>query len=147
MFKVKNKNTRTTSITLFWCFYCSLWTYCTPISRFSIVNFEQINVSGASFFRSFIYPFCIVGGKPTPIYAFLLAFLFCTVNGYMQARSALLLSSYSENDLPRIVIGTFLFLLGFLINQHSDHVLKNLRKPGETGYKIPKGKWYQGSFI
>ena len=58
----------------------------------------------------------------------------------MQARSALLLSSYSENDLPRVVIGTFLFLLGFLINQHSDHVLRNLRKPGETGYKIPKGK-------
>ena len=91
------------------------------------------------FFRSFIYPLFIVGGKPTPIYAFLLAFLFCTVNGYMQARSALLLSSYNENDLPLVVIGTLLFLLGFLINQHSDHVLRNLRKPGETGYKIPKG--------
>ena len=73
------------------------------------------------------------------MYAFLLAFLFCTVNGYMQARGALLLSSYNENDLPRVVIGTFLFFLGFLINQHSDHILRNLRKPGETGYKIPKG--------
>jgi 3-oxo-5-alpha-steroid 4-dehydrogenase 1 len=25
------------------------------------------------------------------------------------------------------------------VNIHSDHVLRNLRKPGETGYKIPRG--------
>ena len=58
----------------------------------------------------------------------------------MQARSALLLSLHNENDLPRVAIGTFLFLLGFLINQHSDYILRNLRKPGETEYKIPKGQ-------
>ena len=28
---------------------------------------------------------------------------------------------------------------GFCINYHSDHVLRTLRKPGETGYKIPMG--------
>jgi hypothetical protein len=27
-----------------------------------------------------------------------------------------------------------------VINIHSDHILRNLRKPGETGYKIPRGK-------
>ena len=35
--------------------------------------------------------------------------------------------------------GAALFAVGFLINIHSDHVLRNLRKPGEVGYKIPKG--------
>lgn len=25
------------------------------------------------------------------------------------------------------------------VNIHSDHVLRKLRKPGETGYKIPRG--------
>ena len=37
------------------------------------------------------------------------------------------------------IIGLSLFVVGFLINQRADHLLINLRKPGETGYKIPQG--------
>jgi len=32
-----------------------------------------------------------------------------------------------------------MFLFGMAINIHSDAVLRNLRKPNETGYKTPKG--------
>ena len=32
-----------------------------------------------------------------------------------------------------------MFFLGMAINIHSDHILRNLRKPGEKGYKIPRG--------
>ena len=35
MFKVYNKDTRTTSVTSFWCLYCKLWTYSTPCSSVS----------------------------------------------------------------------------------------------------------------
>jgi hypothetical protein len=35
--------------------------------------------------------------------------------------------------------GLLLFSLGFGLNLHSDHVLRSLRAPGETGYKIPSG--------
>ena len=45
MFKVNNKNNRTTSLTLLWCFYCQLWSYFTPFSSVSIADFEQVNVS------------------------------------------------------------------------------------------------------
>ena len=45
MFKVNNKNTRTTSVTSFWGFYCWLWTYFTPFSSVFIVDFELVNVS------------------------------------------------------------------------------------------------------
>ena len=45
MFLVNNKNTRTTSLTLFSSFYCELWTYFTPFSSVSIVDFEEVNVS------------------------------------------------------------------------------------------------------
>ena len=38
-------------------------------------------------------------------------------------------------------LGSALWLIGMLINIHSDHVLRNLRKPGETGYKIPRGMY------
>ena len=41
MFKVKNKNTRTTPLALFWCLYCYLSTCFTPFSSVSIVNFEH----------------------------------------------------------------------------------------------------------
>ena len=43
MFKVNNKETRTTSLTSFWFLYCWHWTYLTPCSSASIVNFEHVN--------------------------------------------------------------------------------------------------------
>ena len=45
MFKINNKNTRTTSLRLFWCFYCKLKTHFTPFSSVFIVDFEQVNVN------------------------------------------------------------------------------------------------------
>ena len=39
----------------------------------------------------------------------------------------------------RFVFGVAIFLVGFGVNFHSDSILRNLRKPGETGYKIPHG--------
>ena len=41
MFEVNNKDTRTMSMTSFWCLYCLLWIYFQPFSRVSIVNFEH----------------------------------------------------------------------------------------------------------
>ena len=43
MFKVNNKNTKTTLLTSFWCFCCYLWTHF--MFNVSIVDFEQVNVS------------------------------------------------------------------------------------------------------
>lgn len=36
-------------------------------------------------------------------------------------------------------VGVILFCTGMFINLQADHILRNLRKPGETGYKIPRG--------
>ncbi|XP_033010198.1 3-oxo-5-alpha-steroid 4-dehydrogenase 1 [Lacerta agilis] len=96
-------------------------------------------------YRAFIFPFLIRGGKPTPAITFLLAFIFCTYNGYLQGRS---LSNYAEysSDWPsvlRFVLGFSGWLSGLLINVHSDNILRNLRKPGETGYKIPRGGMFE----
>ena len=41
------------------------------------------------------------------------------------------------------IIGTLLFVFGFCVNYHSDHILRNLRSPGETGYKIPTGGFFR----
>ncbi|XP_060047134.1 3-oxo-5-alpha-steroid 4-dehydrogenase 1 isoform X1 [Erinaceus europaeus] len=91
--------------------------------------------------RSLIFPLLIRGGKPTPVYVFLLAFLYCTFNGYLQGRYLTRHAVYAEDWLtdPRFLGGSLLWLLGLMINLHSDHILRNLREPGETGYKIPRG--------
>ena len=36
-----------------------------------------------------------------------------------------------------------MFLLGFAINLQSDSILRSLRKPGETDYKVPHGGLYR----
>jgi len=81
------------------------------------------------------------GSKPVPVSVFLMAMMFCTINGYMQSRSLLHYYSYSDQWFydPRPLIGIIMFLFGLGINIHSDVALRNLRKPNETGYKIPKG--------
>ena len=70
-----------------------------------------------------------------------MALLFTTMNGYVQSRY--LLHYYSYNDQwffdPRFLAGIVTFLLGLAINIQSDATLRSLRKPNETGYKIPKG--------
>ena len=60
----------------------------------------------------------------------------------MQAQYHLHFGSYTKEWFYSLqfVFGSFLFLLGFVINVHSDYILTNLRKPGETGHKIPRGK-------
>ena len=42
VFKVNNKDARTTPMAFLRCLYCLLWTYFTPCSSVSIVNFQHI---------------------------------------------------------------------------------------------------------
>ena len=98
-------------------------------------------------YRSFIYPFRIRGGTPyMPVAIMGSGLAFNLVNGYMQGKHLFSLSGgLSETWLtdPRFLIGLGVFLFGFGINYHSDHILRNLRKPGEKGYKIPRGGFFR----
>jgi len=91
--------------------------------------------------RTLVYPCVIRGGKGSPILIVALAGFFCACNGYMQGRYHCLFAVYENGYATSLVslAGIALFFAGFIINIHSDHVLRNLRKPGETGYKIPHG--------
>ncbi|XP_021114254.1 3-oxo-5-alpha-steroid 4-dehydrogenase 1 isoform X1 [Heterocephalus glaber] len=92
--------------------------------------------------RSLIFPFLIRGGKPMPLVTCVLAFLFCTCNGYLQTRYLSWYAVYAEDWVtqPCFLAGFALWLTGMLINIQSDHILRNLRKPEETGYKIPRAQ-------
>ncbi|XP_025904338.1 3-oxo-5-alpha-steroid 4-dehydrogenase 1 [Nothoprocta perdicaria] len=95
--------------------------------------------------RALIFPFLIRQGKPTPFFTFVLALLFCVYNGYLQGRSLSAYAEYPSDWLegPCFIIGFLGWLIGMAINIHSDHILRNLRKPGETGYAIPRGGMFE----
>lgn len=95
--------------------------------------------------RALIFPFLMKGSKPTSFVVFIIAFIFCVVNGYLQSAYLLFQAEYGPDWVtqPHIWIGTVTFLAGMTTNVHSDHVLRSLRKPGETGYKIPKGGMFK----
>jgi protein-S-isoprenylcysteine O-methyltransferase Ste14 len=93
--------------------------------------------------RTFIYPLTIRDGrKKMPVAVMLMGFCFnlgnAFVNGnYLFNRSG----GYAGTWLldPRFIAGIALFLVGFIVNRWADLVLRRLRKPGETGYRIPYG--------
>lgn len=74
------------------------------------------------------------------------AIFFNFVNGYINGfYLGTIAPQYDISWLsdPRFITGAALFLLGMIINWQSDTILFNLRKPGETAYKIPRGGMYR----
>ena len=95
--------------------------------------------------RTLIYPLRI---KPTPkkmplviaIFAICFNMVNAGLNGYYLAE----LAPTTDYDLvwlyqPTSLIGLLIFFTGMWINWRADAILIQLRKPGETGYKIPHG--------
>jgi len=93
--------------------------------------------------RAFIYPTTIRNGhKKMPIVVVLMGFGFNVGNAYANGHYLFTLSGgYPQSWLsdPRFLAGATLFLVGFIINRWADLALRALRKPGETGYRIPYG--------
>lgn len=116
--------------------------YSDAIQLSNPVNLACVGMFTLHYFqRTFVFPLLIRGGKPTPLQTFLVAVVFCVYNGYLQGRYQTQYAVYDKDYIhdPKFAIGCILFFLGMAINIHSDHILRNLRKPGETGYKIPRG--------
>lgn len=92
--------------------------------------------------RTIIYPLRIKGSKPIPLPVMMMAMSFCGVNGYIQCRS---LTRYVEVPTYSwtLPVGIAMWGTGVYINTEADEILRNLRKPGETGYKIPYGGMFK----
>ena len=112
-----------------------------PLILFTMYMVHYVN-------RSFIYPFRMRGGhKQKPVLTAVMAFGFNLANGSTNAFAITELAPHLWNASwladPRFAFGVAVFLAGFVINQQSDAILRNLRKPGESGYKIPYGGLYR----
>lgn len=96
--------------------------------------------------RTFVFPFRMrISGKSIPVLIAGIAIVFNSLNAYVNSRWISHFGEYPSDWLtdPRFVFGASLFMLGWIINIHADTVLINLRKPGETGYVIPRGGLYE----
>ena len=97
--------------------------------------------------RSILFPLRIkTKGKKMPLVIMLSAMAFNMMNGLLLGYYFGNFASYTNEWLtdPRFIIGCVIFLTGMFINWQSDAILINLRKPGETDYKVPQGglfKW------
>lgn len=101
------------------------------------------------FQRSFIFPMLMRGKSRMALLIPAMGATFNIINAYFigawlfhfapmdyynfSARPAMLLAT---------AIGILIFCIGLGINLQSDYIIRHLRKPGETGHKIPRGGMY-----
>jgi 3-oxo-5-alpha-steroid 4-dehydrogenase 1 len=80
-----------------------------------------------------------------PFIPWILATFFSFFNGYYQGRYFGYFASYEDSYIfsPTYVIGVIVFVVGMIINMHSDYTLIYLRQPGQTGYFIPTAGCFQ----
>lgn len=124
------------ALVAFWGVYVAYFNTNTYSLFFAVLyTFHYIN-------RSFIFPLRTqTRGKQMPFMIALSAMLFNSVNasaiGYYLSKITIYPAHYFLQW--NFSIGLILFIAGFCINYKSDDILIKLRKPGETGYKIPQG--------
>jgi len=98
-------------------------------------------------YRTFAYPALMTSSPRTfPALLVAIAWVFNTANGYVNGwRLFWSPSAYSLDWLrdPRFVAGALLFAAGLSTHVWADAVLRRLRGPGETGYRIPRGGLYE----
>jgi hypothetical protein len=92
--------------------------------------------------RSIVYPLrSRTNNKKIPLAIVASAIFFNFVNGFLNGTYLGNFAGDFTGDYftsPRFIIGFLIFLTGAIINNQADSTLINLRKPGETGYKIPQ---------
>ncbi len=94
-------------------------------------------------YRTCLFPLLMRdNGRRFPVVLIVFAAIFNSFNGYANGH---FLSGFTlpqgAGIIPvvRVGVGVALFIAGFITHVRADHELRNLRKPGEVGYVIPRG--------
>ena len=98
------------------------------------------------FDRAFLYPLRMrAGRRGTPLATVASGFAYNCVNAFLNGTSLSTIHAYDTSWFadPRFLLGVAAFLAGWGINRWADTVLRSLRKPGESGYAIPRGGLYE----
>ena len=100
------------------------------------------------FQRSFIFPLLMRGKGTMPVSIMATGMLFNCANAW-------LIGVWLFEKCPEgaygpdwftsgyFIVGTLIFFTGMFINLQSDHIVRNLRKPGDSGHYIPRKGLYK----
>lgn len=95
-------------------------------------------------YRGWVFPFLTrTQGKTMPVSITFSAIFFNLINTFFIGYQLGFMGGRSEISTLEALLGGALFVLGFIIHFKSDQILINLRKPGETDYKLPQGFLYK----
>ena len=122
-----------------------------------LILYAQLNITVIALFmmwqihychRVFIYPWTLKTGKKMPWMILIMALIFNTTNGYLNAWSiASQGDKYGEMWLssPQFIIGLLVFFAGMTLNKVSDRQLSRLARErgGKGAYRIPFGLAYR----
>lgn len=97
------------------------------------------------FQRSFVFPLLMRGKSKMPMGIVLMGMIFNTVNAVL---IGLWLFRYAPDGFyslaaPHLWIGIAVFFAGMAINMQADHIVRHLRKPGDTKHYIPRGGMFR----
>lgn len=100
------------------------------------------------FQRSFIFPLLIRGRGRMPLTVIAMGVTFNLINAYMIGGWLFYVSprdTYPTSWLHswQFIAGTLIFVWGMYTNLQSDHIIRNLRRPGDTRHYIPQGGMFR----
>jgi protein-S-isoprenylcysteine O-methyltransferase Ste14 len=91
-------------------------------------------------YRTVIFPARMhPSDKTFPAVLVLFAIAFNVLNGYNNAQ-ALITNGVRDQPLisAHFLLGSSVFIIGFMLHVHSDNIIRNLRRAGEKSYSIPR---------
>lgn len=99
------------------------------------------------FQRSFVFPLLMNGKSRMPVVIMLMGVLFNVINGLLLGEWFFRLAPADMYEhwftKGNFWIGLILFVVGMVINWHSDHVIRHLRAPGDTRHYLPTKGMYR----
>ena len=96
-------------------------------------------------YRTFLFPALMRPSERSfPALLVLFAVAFNGLNGFNNA-GALVAAGTRDDPLltPHFLVGALVFITGFLIHVDADRTIRKLRRKGETGYGIPRGRLFR----
>ena len=132
--------------------------YCLWADKSAIVPLIFLCLFELHYFqRSFVFPFMLKGKSRMPLAIVLMGVIFNSLNAFMQGGWLFKLSQDNDSifwitsdrfttewlSTPQFIIGVIIFFVGMGINMHSDHVIRHLRKPGDTKHYLPNKGLYK----
>ncbi len=112
-----------------------------PLVMFLLFEFHY-------FQRSFIFPLLIRSRGRMPLSIIAMGVTFNVLNALMQGGWIFYISPEGRYPLswlwsPQFIAGTVIFFAGWIVNVHSDYIIRHLRRPGDRRHYIPRGGMFR----